>query len=142
MQFAASNQLKTHRRPNMVEHSQIESAPAISFDTALHGPQRVPDQHVHCFSNFRSWLHAKPAFSKPTDVSEAHLNPAGVDHAPADTLDALALSSLANMGTSYDIVKKMWHEQCLHEPEPDPPATETYPGSTDSAMDVFKLLAS
>jgi len=141
MQFVASNHLRIQHRPGVVPKAELQPNGVI-FDTRLNGPERVPDHHVHCFRDFRTWLHSKPDFAKPTDTSEAHLNPAAIDHQPASVLDSLALSSLADLKTTYDTVKDLWRSQCLREPQPPAHAKQTYPGSTDGSMDVLHMPAS
>eukprot|EP00658_Telonema_sp_P-2_P006739 TRINITY_DN12543_c0_g1_i1.p1 TRINITY_DN12543_c0_g1~~TRINITY_DN12543_c0_g1_i1.p1 ORF type:complete len:1093 (-),score=343.00 TRINITY_DN12543_c0_g1_i1:40-3318(-) len=140
LQLAASNSLRTRRSPNEVEVEDLEVA-GVVFDTPLHGAERIPDRHVYCFRDFGEWLHSKPAFSQPTDLAKAHLDPDAIDHGPAGHLDALALSSPGDLMSSYQMVKETWRKQCLSEAASPAHLAGTYPGSTDSSMEILHLPA-
>jgi hypothetical protein len=141
MQFAASGIMTVHHRKDYLETAELQLN-STKFDVALHGPERIPDGHVHCFREFRTWLHTKPEFSHKIDVSRAHLDPSSVDVSAASHLDSLALSSPGDQKVTYDNVKDLWRGQCLRESLPEAHPEDTRTGFTDSSMDVLHLPAS
>jgi hypothetical protein len=140
MQFAASGMMTVHHKKDHAETAELQ-LDQVKFDVPLHGPERIPDAHVHCFREFRSWLHTKPNFAAKVDVSTAHLDPNSVDVTAASHLDSLALSKPSDQKITYDHVKDLWREQCLREPLPPAHDADTRSGFTDGSIDVLHLPA-
>lgn len=141
MQFAASGVMTMQHKKDHLQTAELHLN-STKFDVPLHGPERIPDAHVHCFREFRSWLHTKPDFASKVDVSTAHLDPNSVDVSAASHLDALALSKPSDQKVTYDNVKDLWREQCLREPLPPAHGADTRTGFTDGSIDVLHLPAS
>merc|ERR1711977_602551 len=85
------------------------------------------------------WIHDKPSFSQPTNVSMAVVSPDMVDLLPSSNLDALALSPFADIGTTYEKMKNLWREQCLFQPMPAKYPKGTAPGSDDSSVEIYHM---
>jgi len=59
---------------------------------------------------------------------------------PFAALEALALSEGdAKAEETYNSVRKQWYEKCVSAPVLPLPAKGTYPGSTDSAVDIYTM---
>ena len=125
MQFAGRETLDVVRQKNHLMKASI-SPEQITFDTRLHAEEMMPDNHVHCFRDFEEWLTKKTPFAQETTEAFAEL-------------DALALSKPTEAVAVYNKVKKLWYEECLKEQVPTSPAADTYPGSTDSSLDIFQM---
>jgi len=78
------------------------------------------------------------ALRKRTDCIEEHNLDKG-EH-PFSKLEALSLpSGDTEAETVFNHVRDAWYSTCLKESEPPSPPANTYPGTTDSAVDIFNL---